>query len=636
MFTTALLSAAPVSVDQSILRSQRPVPDIATFLQIGGSSLAGYTWDGKTVFFQSSMSGAPQVYRLTAEGWPYQLTTFEDGVEWFSLSHGGVMAIVGSATGGNENAQLYLMDTRTGAIVQLTNNGKVQYGQPLWSGDDRYIYYRSNEENGKDFWIYELDVTNGDVRKVFGDAALASGYNSPAELSDDGTLLIVGNYSSNVNNSLYLVNLKTGESRPLTQDTSDVLYANVTLQPDNRTLWLTCNDNAEGISRLARMNTSSSQVEFVNDGWIDDRWDIESLEISRDFKYMGAIYNENGYSKLKVREIPGGKPLKSPPLEGLIGSVKFDINGGITVSFNGPTRAPDVWRWQPATSKLTQLTFASYAGIDRSQFAEPVLVNYESFDGLSIPAFLYLPPGYTKGTRIPFIIHAHGGPESQFQPDFSRNFQYLVLNGYGILAVNPRGSSGYGRSYLALDNYKLRKNSLKDYKAGIDWLIANEYTSAGQIGIRGGSYGGYVVLGMITEYPDLLSAAVCNVGIANFHTFLQNTAPYRRHLREAEYGPLSDSAFLREISPLHKSHLIKTPLLVVHGANDPRVPVGEARQILKAVADRGGVVDSLIFADEGHGSAKRENIIEEYRRAVAFFDTNLKGLQPRKETSLER
>ena len=257
-------------------------------------------------------------------------------------------------------------------------------------------------------------------------------------------------------------------------------------------------------------------------------------------------------------------------------------------------------------------------------FREPALVRIKSFDGLEIPCFLYLPPTYEEGKPVPFIVDAHGGPESQFTPGFIRNFQYLMLNGYGILAPNPRGSSGYGRDYLALDNYKKRKDSLKDYKACTEWLIERGYTKQGMIAIRGGSYGGYVALGMITEYPDLYSAAVDNVGIANFQTFLQNTAAYRRAIREAEYGPLTDPDFLHEISPIHKANLIKTPLFVVHGANDPRVPVGEARQILEAVAANGVAVDSLIFADEGHGSAKKENIIEEYRRQVEFFNTHLK------------
>ena len=199
-----------------------------------------------------------------------------------------------------------------------------------------------------------------------------------------------------------------------------------------------------------------------------------------------------------------------------------------------------------------------------------------------------------------------------------------MLNGYGIIAPNPRGSSGYGQAYLNLDNYKLRKNSLKDYKAAVEWLIENKYTKDGMIAIRGASYGGYVVLGMITEYPELFSAAIDIVGIANFKSFLENTKPYRRALREAEYGPLSDPEFLISVSPIHKADQIITPLLVIHGENDPRVPVGEARQILEAVIANGGQVDSLIFPDEGHGTRKRPNVIKSYRKQVEFLNKYLK------------
>ncbi|MDF1544816.1 MAG: S9 family peptidase, partial [bacterium] len=307
----------------------------------------------------------------------------------------------------------------------------------------------------------------------------------------------------------------------------------------------------------------------------------------------------------------------------MIGGGYFDQNGNVLLSYSGPTHAPDVWRWSPTTGELKQLTFAIYAGIDRGMFNPPQLIKYKSFDGLEIPAFLYLPADYKPGSPIPFLISAHGGPESQFQPDFIRNFQYMMLHGYGILAPNPRGSSGYGREYLNLDNYKNRKHSLQDYKAGVEWLIENKYTAPGKLAIRGGSYGGYVVLGMITEYPDLFSAAIDVVGIANFKTFLQNTKAYRRALRESEYGPLSDPEFLDSISPIHKANLIKTPLLVIHGENDPRVPVGEARQILEAVIANGGVADSLIFPDEGHGASKRPNVIASYRKQIEFLNTHL-------------
>ncbi|MCK4607428.1 MAG: S9 family peptidase [candidate division Zixibacteria bacterium] len=628
LLVTLAIGATAIGQDSSkaasMLHTGEYIPDIATFLQIGGNSLAGYTWDGKDVFIRSSMSGASQIYRITDEGWPYQLTTFEDGIDFFTLSYGGDLAIVGASVGGSEQSQLYLMDTQTGRTMQITHFEDIQFGVLSWSRDDRWIFYRSNQENGRDFFIYRMDIATGETEKIFGDSTGVNGYNALLDLSKDGSRLIIGNFTSNANNDLYLLDLDTRQYTRLTEDDTDVRYDSPTLMPDNETIWLTCNDNEDGIQRLATMKVGSPEIKYVDDGWIDPRWEIERLGFSRDYKRMVVTINEEGYLRLKMREVANGKEIPGPPLDGILGGGAFDKHGACLVSFTGPTRAPDIWKWNPNTGELKQLTFSIYAGIDRSIFNDPQLIKYTSFDGLEIPAFLYLPPGYEKGKPIPFIVHAHSGPEGQFQPYFIRNVQYLMLNGYGILAPNPRGSSGYGRNYMSLDNYKNRKNSLKDYKAGVEYLIENGYTEKGMIGIRGGSYGGYVVTGMITEYPDLFSAAVDEVGIVNFKTFLENTKAYRRALREAEYGPLSDPEFLREISPIHKVDQIETPLLVIHGENDPKVPVSEARQIIKAIQSHGGIVDSLIFPDEGHGTRKRVNIIARYRKQVEFFDTHLK------------
>ncbi len=615
---------AGVKAGASLLQKGKYVPDIATFLQIGACSPAAYTWEGDAVYFTSSMSGAPQVYRILDGGWPYQLTTFEDGIDFFTLSWDGTKAIVGASVGGSEQSQLYLMDTETGRLLQLTHAEDVQFGSVTWARDDNRIFYRSNEENGRDFLIYEMNIVSGDTRLVFPEDKKITGYNAIADISEDNQKLILYNFTSNVTNDLYLLNLENLKYQKLNKDEGDIAYYSPTLMPDNETIYLTCNDNDDGIQRLATITVSSPKVNFVDDGWLDTRWECEGIGFSRDYKNMGAIINEDGYARLKMREVKTKREIPNPPLDGILGFGGSDKHGNVLLSFYSPTRAPDVWKWNPATRELKQLTFSIYAGIDREMFRDPKLIRYKTFDDLEIPAFLYLPPDYKEGEPIPFIIDAHGGPESQFRPYFIRNFQYLMLNGYGVLAPNPRGSSGYGIDYMNLDNYKNRKNSLKDYKAGVDWLIENGYTKKGMIGIRGGSYGGYVVLGMVTEYPDLFNAAVDVVGIANFKTFLENTADYRRHLRETEYGPLSDPEFLKNVSPIYKSHLIKTPLLVVHGENDPRVPVGEARQILKAVISSGGIADSLIFPDEGHGASKRVNVIAEYRKQVEFFNKHLK------------
>lgn len=615
--------AQPKVSEQSLLYKGQYVPDIATFMQIGANSLSGLSWDGQDLYFSSSASGAPQVYRLTERGWPYQLTTFEDGIDFFTLSWSGEMGIVGASTGGSEQSQLFLIDTRSGRLVQLTDQPEVQFGSVTWAPDDRSIYYRSNEENGRDFFIYEKSIIDGSARKIYGDSTTA-GYNAIADLSQDGTKMVIFNFESNVANDIYLLDIPSGKYEQINRDDGDVLYSAAILMPDNKSMWLLSNNNADGMSRLAKTTVGSGIVEFDKDRWPDPLWEVSNIGISRDYKYLVAQVNEDGYVRMRIRDLATGRELPPPPFNGILSGGAFDKNGNFVFSFNGPTRTTDVWRYNPKTGESVQLTFASYAGIDREIFAEPELIHYKSFDGLEIPAFIFVPKGYKPGTAIPFVIDAHGGPEGQSQPYFQRNVQFLLLNGYGVMMPNVRGSEGYGREYLNLDNYKNRKHSLMDYKAAAEWLVSNGYSENEKLAIRGGSYGGYVVFGMITEYPDLFSAAIGSVGIANFVTFLQQTASYRRALREAEYGPLTDTMFLREISPIHKAHLIKTPLLVIHGENDPRVPIGEARQLIEAVQKNGGIVDSLIFANEGHGASKRSNIIPEYRKQMEFLNTHLK------------
>jgi dipeptidyl aminopeptidase/acylaminoacyl peptidase len=600
------------------------VPDIETFLQIGAAGGPQIGADGERVFFTSSMSGVAQLYRLTEEGWPYQLTVFPDGIDHYTLSPDGQSAIVGASVGGNEQSQLFWVDGTSGRPIGLTTKPDVQYGSAVFANDGRSIYYRSNEANGEDFHIYRMSVPDGAAERIYE----AKGYNEPGDVSHDGRSLIVAWYESNENSDLYVLDLQAKLARHLTPHSDKTIYSSLGFTPDDRSLIILTNGNEDGIMRPALLDIATGKT---SEPLPPSRWEVEDAALSPDGRLLALVYNEEGYGQLHIYDAVTFREQRVPPLDGIVSGVAFSDRRTAVFSFSSPTQAPDIWMWTRNAKTLKKLTHSIYAGIDPSLFREPELVKIKSFDGLEVPAFIYLPPGYSKGKAVPFIMDMHGGPESQFRPGFIRNFQYLILNGYGVLAPNVRGSSGYGKEYLAMDNYKLRMNSVKDAGAYAQWLIDEGYTTKDMLGIRGASYGGFMVLASITEFPDLFAAACDEVGIANFKSFLENTAAYRRSLREAEYGPLSDPDFLASISPLHKVDKIRTPLLVVHGENDPRVPVGEARQIATAIAKRGGVVDTLIFPDEGHGAAKRPNILKEYRTQVDFFDRHLKSRITRKE-----
>jgi dipeptidyl aminopeptidase/acylaminoacyl peptidase len=606
----------------------KDLPGIETFMQIGAASNPTLTRDGKTLFFTTSMTGTSQLYRLTPEGWPYQLTFFPNGVSGFNLSNDERAIAVTAAVGGTELYQIFLLDAETGLTRQVTSDSEARFSVPLFSPDDRKIYYSGNPDSPTDFYIYEQDLSSGSRRTVYQE----KGLNAIGDMTEDGRFLLLYHTISNTDNDLYTIDLTTGLARHLTphQEAARHNYAIFSDRPDR--VYLMADRNPDGVSRVAVIDGEPPRLEYL---FPEDRspWPVESITISPDRKLLAWIVNEDGWGRLHLWDTEGRRSLPVPDLEGIISSPSLAEDGVVAFVYNDPVQTADIWTWKADGSpqkggdsggdRLSRRTFSTYAGISPAWFTPPKLIHYESFDGTMIPAFLYLPPGKSNGP-IPLIVDVHGGPEGQFRPFFNRHFQYLLLNGYGILAPNVRGSTGYGRAYLDADNYKKRLDSVKDLAWGVKYLIAQGITTPDRVGVKGGSYGGYMTLAAMTEYPELFAAGIDEVGIANFETFLANTAAYRRGVRASEYGAPEDSLFLRSISPIHKVDRIRGALFVVHGENDPRVPVSEARQILRALVERGTPVDSLIFPDEGHGVSKLSNRLILYHRMVEFFDRYLK------------
>lgn len=287
--------------------------------------------------------------------------------------------------------------------------------------------------------------------------------------------------------------------------------------------------------------------------------------------------------------------------------------------------ASDIWVWDIVQLQLWRATRSALGGIPQHTFATPSLVHYISFDGLQIPAFLYLPTsGPTE--QLPVVVYVHGGPEGQSRPLYSPTMQYLTACGYAVFVPNVRGSSGYGYKYQSLDDVRLRMDSVADLQHAVIYLRESGIADPRRIAVMGGSYGGFMVLSAMTTYPDLWAAGIDIVGIANFVTFLENTGPWRRKLREPEYGSLeNDRDFLEQISPIHSIDRVTAPLFVVHGANDPRVPVGEAEQVVAALRARNVPVEYMRFADEGHGLIKRANRLVAYPAIARFLDTHVRN-----------
>lgn len=610
-----IISVMAISIS---LSEERYIPDIETFMLIGGAGSPHVSPADGAIYFISSISGEPQLYRINDHGWPYRMTFFPDGISGHKMSDDGSVAVVLAAKGGNERRQLYLMDPITGQIKPLTDKPDVRFGSIVWSPDSKTIYYYSNEANNRDFYIYSMDIESGESKLI----KEIKGINNAQDISRDGRYLLIEAWPKNVNNRLYLLDLVSGDLEEILRHEDDYNFMDGQFMQDGKYIWMLSNYNEKELIKISRYDIARRELEFFN---MESPWESGEGEmvLSDDGKYLAWIANENGYGVLHIIDTETLTEVSSPPVSGIVSGVKFAPGNRVIFAFSSPTKTYDIWTWDWESEDLRQITFSSYAGINPDIFIEPTLIHYETFDGREIPAFLYLPTEY-DGEVIPFVIHAHGGPEGQFRPGFQRHFQYLLLHGYGILAPNVRGSEGYGREYMTLDNHRKRLDSIEDYKAAADFLIENGYSRKGKLGIKGGSYGGYATMASISEHPDYWGAAYSSIGISNFKTFLLNTDEYRRAIREAEYGSLSDSIWLESISPISRVNRITAPLLLVHGGNDPRVPVSETRQIFHAIKEQGGLVDTLIFSDEGHGTAKRANAIAKYRKMVDFFDKYLK------------
>lgn len=612
---------------------------IQQYLNIKSAGSPSLSPDGKRMAYLTNVSGTSQIWMIDLPtGAPKQITNYDDNigfVRWLPDDSG---LIFGKARGGDENTQFFWMKADGSGVRELTNDPKIRHNFAEVSFDGKTIYYTSNKRNRTFFDVYSMDLATEKEELLF----QYDGNVDVAAVSDSGKKIVVSRdgIEKSLDNDLYLVDVESKKEVHLTPHTDASQFGNVHFLADG--LLYTTNDRRDfqGLAQMRKINAAGDdwseanrETKIVHEA----AWDVSGVEMQTYGSMIAYTVNRAGFSEIWLRGVEtGGKPLIATvaktatridglPGRGIVGGLTFSKDQTkLAFSYSSSTQNGDIWIYDLKKLTLMQVTKSDRAGIPQESFVAPELITFKSFDGLSVSGWYYKPAAGIKAA-LPVIVSVHGGPEGQERPGFNPLYQYYLSRGYAVLAPNVRGSTGYGKVYTHLDDVKKRENSVKDLAYAVEWLKTKGGADPKRIAVMGGSYGGYMTLAAITLYPDLWAAAVDTVGIVNWESFLKNTSGYRRRQREVEYGMLDrDIDFLRAISPIKKIDRVKTPLFVIQGKNDPRVPYTEAEQVVKALKDRGAIVEYKLYDDEGHGISKLKNRLELYPLVADFLDKYMK------------
>jgi dipeptidyl aminopeptidase/acylaminoacyl peptidase len=607
----ALIADGVPDVPADLTAATRP------YMENRGASFVGWNPVDKSMLIATRFANTAQIHRVAMPMGARKQLTFEAepiGTGAWSPKTADIM-LVQKDIGGNEFYQIYAM--KNGRLELLTD-GKSRNGFNAWSADGSLIAYTSTRRNGRDSDIYVMDPRNPASNRMV--AEVEGGGWVLLDFAPDKSWALVAQYVSVQKSDFFRLDMKTGAMTPIGDHSKTVSQSGGSFAPDG-SIWITSDQGSE-FERLGTLDPLTGK--FTPKGPAE-KWDVSNFDIAEDGSFIAYTVNEAGMSKLRLLDPKSGAVRTVDKLPaGIIGGVEVAPWGEIGITFTSARSASDVFSVNPQSLAVTRWTEGETGGLDVSNNVEPELVKVKSFDGLEVSGFLYRPdPAKFPGKR-PLIMNVHGGPEGQSRPGFMGRSNYL-LNEMGIALFYPnvRGSTGYGKTFVSLDNGPFkREDSVKDMGAFLDALGKDKTLDAARFGLTGGSYGGYMCYAAATHYGDKLRANLCTVAISNFVTFLENTQEYRRDLRRVEYGDErvpEQRKKLTEISPLTRVAEIRKPLFVVTGANDPRVPQSEADQIVAAVRKNGGTAWHLIGTNEGHGFAKKENSDYNFWTSLLFW-----------------
>jgi dipeptidyl aminopeptidase/acylaminoacyl peptidase len=590
---------------------------VRQYLSIGWARALDFSPRSIEVLFTANITGVPQIWTVhVTGGWPHQVTFDPNGASFAAWSPvDNDQLLVATDRDDDERDELYLVDRRGGPWQRLTKNNNAIYRYGGWTRDGRKIAYASNERDPSVFDIHVLDVMTRETEIVFkGDGRWeASGW------SPDGRYLALLKYNSNADNDLFLYDTLTTELTHLTAHEGSAMSSAPEWLPDSRTFYFTSNLGRE-FAGLAKMNLDSGRLEWVE----TPDWDVERAVVSRNGRYLAWIVNVDGYSEFNLRDMATGDVVRHYRLpKGVVGALRFSPDSQwLLITHGSATDLWDIYAYLMERDKLTTITHSGNGGISPDTFVEPELVRYPSFDGREIPALFFKPT--VSQEKMPAIVYVHGGPATQARPDFSPVIQYFLSRGYAVFVPNVRGSSGYGKTYAGLDDAHKRADAVADVEHGARWLASRRDVDSDRLIVVGHSYGGFMVLSCMAMYPERWAAGVDMAAFSNLVSFIENSPPWRRACREAEYGILeSGREFLEEISPMSHVDKIRAPLLIIHGANDPVVPKSQADELYEAVEAGGIPVEYIVLEDEGHTIDRLANRVSAYTRMVEFLDKHV-------------
>jgi len=595
------------------------VKSVERLAQIGFCATPSFSPDGSRIAFISDLSGTPQLWTVaTAGGWPAKVTVFPDQVVNARWSPTDDRIALEVAPGGGLNQQIYVVHADGTGLRRLTPGGSDNNRFHRWSRDGQRVFISSSRDDPAAFHVFDIDVASGDWRTVSARPGIAT----LTDISRDGKWALVVRSVARGNSDVFLVDMTNGGETHLTPHEGQASYSGAQFGADGA-VWVDTDERREH-SALGRIEPGSGRTSPIEYVAAREDAELEGAPLDESGSHALLIWNRAGRSELEIFDLASRARAPGPALPGeIVAGARWAPDGQrVAVALTGSRLPVDIWTFSPAGTALQQVTRSPHPGVDLDSLLAPRLETFRAHDGLELTGWLYLPKEFEAPG--PCVLSFHGGPEGQERPQFNRTYHALLANGIAVFAPNVRGSAGFGKTFVHLDDREKRFDGVRDITACVDHVVKIGVADRKRIGITGGSYGGYMTMAGITEFPDAFAGAVCVCGIINFLTFFKHTQPWMAAVSKSEYGdPDTQRELLEALSPINKIDRARTPLLVLHGANDTNVPLVEAEQMVDELRKRNVEVASVIFPDEGHGFTKTANRTRAAVETVRWFAKHL-------------